>query len=144
MSQPLPATDVNRRLRLVRLKHANTVLVEISKVGNRTWANEAGDVCRLQVTIEGRVYFRDNNPHTPVIDLHSTAKGGNGFWPHFPYQGSEALLLRGLRDYVASGTRIYRTLLVPLVEGRFARGYTAADVAQIESRLKFVPIFMDS
>ena len=139
----LDRTELMRRSRLIRLKHANTVLVEISKVGNRTWANEAGDMCRLRITIDGRVHFRDHNPQTPSIDLHSTAKVANGFWPGFPYQGSEALLLRGLRDYVANGTKIYRTLLVPLVEGRFARGYTAADVAQIEGRLKFVPIFVE-
>ena len=42
----LDRTELMRRSRLIRLKHANTVLIEISKVGNRTWANEAGDVCR--------------------------------------------------------------------------------------------------
>lgn len=139
----LDRTELMRSSRLIRLKHANTVLVEISKVGNRTWANEAGDVCRLRITLDGRVHFRDHNPQTPTIDLHSTAKGANGFWPGFPYKGSEALLLRGLRDYVANSTKIYRTLLVPLVDGRLARGYTAADVAQIEGRLKFVPIFVE-
>ena len=49
----------------------------------------------------------------------------------------------GLRDYVALGTKIHRTLLVPLVNGRLARGYTADDVALIEDRLKFVPIFVE-
>ncbi|RUT30853.1 hypothetical protein WG29040_23220 [Pseudomonas sp. PAMC 29040] len=139
----LNRTELMRRSRLMRLKHANTVLVEISKVGSRTWANEAGDVCRLRITLDGRVHFCDHNPQTPTIDLHSTAKGANGFWPGFPYQGSEAFLLRGLRDYVANGTKIYRTLLVPLVEGRLARGYTPADLTQIEGRLKFVPIFVE-
>lgn len=140
----LAATELNRATRLVRLQHANAVLIEISKVGNNTWANEAGDVCRLRLTIAGRVYFRDHNPATPTIDLHSTAKGANGFWPGFPYKGSEAVLLRGLRDYVAKGTKIHRTLLVPLVNGRLARGYTADDVALIEDRLKFVPIFVET
>jgi hypothetical protein len=139
----LAATELNRATRLMRLQHANTVLIEISKVGNHTWANEAGDVCRLRLTIDGRVHFRDHNPETPTIDLHSTAKGANGFWLGFPYKGSEALVLRGLRDYVAKGTKIHRTLLVPLVNGRLARGYTAADVALIEDRLKFVPIFVE-
>jgi hypothetical protein len=139
----LAATELNRATRLMRLQHANAVLIEISKVGNHTWANEAGDVCRLRLTIDGRVHFRDHNPETPTIDLHSTAKGANGFWLGFPYKGSEALVLRGLRDYVAKGTKIHRTLLVPLVNGRLARGYTAADVALIEDRLKFVPIFVE-
>ena len=146
MSQPQKApapTDLKRSARLMRLKHANAVLVEISKVGNHTWANEAGDVCRLRLTIDGRVHFRDHNPETPTIDLHSTAKGAHGFWLGFPYKGSEALVLRGLRDYVAKGTKIHRTLLVPLVHGRLARGYTDADVALIEDRLKFVPIFVE-
>jgi len=139
----LAATELNRATRLVRLQHANAVLIEISKVGNHTWANEAGDVCRLRLTIDGRVHFRDHNPETPTIDLHSTAKGTHGFWLGFPYKGSEALVLRGLRDYVAKGTKIHRTLLVPLVNGRLARGYTADDVALIEDRLKFVPIFVE-
>lgn len=146
MSQPQKApapTDLKRSARLMRLKHANAVLVEISKVGNHTWANEAGDVCRLRLTVDGRVHFRDHDPETPTIDLHSTAKGANGFWLGFPYKGSEALVLRGLRDYVAKGTKIHRTLLVPLVNGRLARGYTDADVALIEDRLKFVPIFVE-
>lgn len=137
-------TELNRANRLMRLKHANTVLVEISKVGNHTWANEAGDVCRLRLTVDGRVHFRDHNPETPTIDLHSTAKGAHGFWLGFPYKGSEAVLLRGLRDYVARGTKIHSTLLVPLVNGRLARGYTANDVEQIKERLKFVPIFVES
>ncbi|WP_219097601.1 hypothetical protein [Pseudomonas sp. UMAB-40] len=140
----LTAAEVNRSARLMRLKYANAVLIEISKVGNHTWANEAGDVCRLRLTLDGRVHFRDHDPQTPTIDLHGTAKGANGFWPGFPYKGSEALLLRGLRDYVAKGTKIHRTLLVPLVNGRLARGYTPADVAQIEERLKFTPIFVES
>lgn len=140
----LAATELNRATRLMRLQHANAVLIEISKVGNHTWANEAGDVCRLRLTIDGRVHFRDHNPETPTIDLHSTAKGANGFWLGFPYKGSEALVLRGLRDYVAKGTKIHRTLLVPLVNGRLARGYTAGDVALIEDRLKFVPIFVET
>lgn len=140
----LAATELNRATRLVRLQHANAVLIEISKVGNHTWANEAGDVCRLRLTIDGRVHFRDHNPETPTIDLHSTAKGAHGFWLGFPYKGSEALVLRGLRDYVAKGTKIHRTLLVPLVNGRLARGYTADDVALIEDRLKFVPIFVET
>lgn len=139
----LAATELNRATRLMRLQHANAVLIEISKVGNHTWANEAGDVCRLRLTIDGRVFFRDHNPETPTIDLHRTAYGANGFWPGFPYKGSEAVLLRGLRDYVARGAKIHRTLLVPLVNGRLARGYTAADVALIEDRLKFVPIFVE-
>lgn len=140
----LATNELNRSTRLMRLKHANTVLTEISKVGNRTWANEAGAVCRLRLTVDGRVHFRDHNPQTPTIDLHSTAKGANGFWLGFPYKGSEALVLRGLRDYVANGTKIHRTLLVPLVNGRFAHGYTAEDVAKIEDRLKFVPVFVES
>lgn len=138
-----PAIDSRRALRLARLKHANAVLIEISKVGNNTWANEAGAVCRLQLTTDGRVHFRDHNPTTPTIDLHTTARGVHGFWPGFPYKGSEALLLRGLRDYVASGTKIHRTLLVPKVNGRLARGYTDADVAAIEYRLRFSPIFVE-
>lgn len=145
MSQPERTPEqpnIAQASRLVRLKHANTVLIEISKVGNRTWANQEGDVCRLRITVDGRVFFRDNNPETPNIDLHSTAKGAAGFWPGFPYKGSEALLLRGLRDYVAIGAKIHRTLLVPTVNGHLARGYTPADVAQIEERLKFLPIFV--
>lgn len=143
-SQKAPQmTDLARATRLMRLKHANAALVEISKVGNHTWANQTGDVCRLRLTIDGRVHFRDHNPATPTIDLHTTAKGANGFWPGFPYKGSEAVLLRGLRDYVAHGTRIYRTLLVPLVNGRLARGYTPEDVAHIEERLKFSPMFVE-
>lgn len=139
----LTASEVNRTARLMRLRYANAVLIEISKVGNRTWANEAGEVCRLRLTVDGHVHFRDHDPKTPTIDLHGTAKGANGFWPGFPYKGSEALLLRGLRDYVAKGTKIHRTLLVPLVNGRLARGYTPEDVAQIEERLKFTPIFVE-
>lgn len=140
----LAKTEFNRQARLMRLRHANAVLIEIAKVGNHTWANEAGEVCRLRLTLDGRVHFRDHDPQTPTIDLHSTAKAANGFWPGFPYKGSEAVLLRGLRDYVARGTKIHRTLLVPLVNGRLARGYTPADVAQIEDRLKFSPIFVES
>lgn len=146
MSQPeskLRAHQLHRETRLMRLRHANTVLAEIAKVGTKTWANAAGDVCRLRLTVDGRVHFRDHNPETPTIDLHSTAKGANGFWLGFPYKGSEAVVLRGLREYVSKGTKIHRTLLVPLVNGRLARGYTAADVALIEDRLKFVPVFVD-
>ena len=139
----LANAEINRLNRLMRLTHANAVLVEISRVGTRTWANETGDVCRLRLTIDGRVHFRDHNPETPTIDLHSNAKGTNGFWLGFPYKGSEAHLLRGLRDYVATGTKIHRTLLVPLVNGRLARGYTAEDVAHIQDQLKFVPIFVE-
>ena len=137
-----PVIDTQRATRLVRLKHANAVLVEISKVGTHTWANETGDVCRLRLTVDGRVHFRDHNPDTPTIDLHGTGRGSHGFWPGFPYRGSEATLLRGLRDYVATGVKIHRTLLVPLVNGRLARGYTPEDVAHIEERLKYSPIFV--
>jgi hypothetical protein len=146
MSQPESkprATNLHRETRLMRLRHANTVLAEIAKVGTKMWANTDGDLCRLRLTVDGRVHFRDHNPETPTIDLHSTAKGANGFWLGFPYKGSEAVVLRGLRDYVAHGTKIHRTLLVPLVNGRLARGYTAADVALIEDRLKFVPILVE-
>lgn len=146
MSQPeskLRATNPHRETRLMRLHHANTVLAEIARVGTKMWASADGDLCRLRLTVDGRVHFRDHNPETPTIDLHSTAKGAHGFWLGFPYKGSEAVVLRGLRDYVAHGTKIHRTLLVPLVNGRLARGYTAADVALIEDRLKFVPIFVE-
>ena len=89
------------------------------------------------------MHFRDHNPATPTIDLHSTAQGAAGFWPGFPYRGSEALLLRGLRDYVAKGIKIHKTLLVPRVNGRLARGYTPEDVAVIEERLRFSPMFIE-
>lgn len=136
--------DINRASRLARLRHANAALVEISKVGTHTWKNDAGDVARLRLTVDGRVHFRDHNPATPTIDLHSTAQGAAGFWPGFPYRGSEALLLRGLRDYVAKGIKIHKTLLVPKVNGRLARGYTPADVEVIQERLRFSPMFVES
>jgi hypothetical protein len=142
--KPTTAVDIRRASRLARLTHANAALVEISKVGTHTWKNEAGDVARLRLTVDGRVHFRDHNPATPTIDLHSTAQGAAGFWPGFPYRGSEALLLRGLRDYVAKGIKIHKTLLVPKVNGRLARGYTPADVAVIEDRLRFSPMFVES
>lgn len=135
--------DLQRQSRLVRLHHANTVLAEIAKVGTKMWASADGDVCRLRLTVDGRVHFRDHNPETPTIDLHSTAKAANGFWLGFPYKGSEAVVLRGLREYVTKGIKIHRTLLVPLVNGRLARGYTADDVALIADRLKFVPILVE-
>lgn len=144
-TQKLPIVeDISRASRLARLTHANAALVEISKVGTHTWKNDAGDVARLRLTIDGRVHFRDHNPATPTIDLHSTARGAAGFWPGFPYRGSEALLLRGLRDYVAKGIKIHKTLLVPKVNGRLARGYTPADVEVIEERLRFSPMFVES
>lgn len=142
--QHAPSVDIRRASRMARLTHANAALVEISKVGTHTWKNEAGDVARLRLTVDGRVHFRDHNPATPTIDLHSTAQGAAGFWPGFPYRGSEALLLRGLRDYVAKGTKIHKTLLVPKVNGRLARGYTPEDVAVIEERLRFSPMFVTS
>ena len=49
---PVPAPTDERARRLVRLKHANTVLSEISKVGTRQWAAEDGTLSRLQVTVD--------------------------------------------------------------------------------------------
>lgn len=137
-----PAMDDARSRRVVRLAHANAVLREIASVGSNLFKAHSGAVARLRVTTDGRVFFRDSNPDTPDINLHDKGNGPQSLWPNFPYLGSEALLLRGLRDYVTNGTKIHQTLIIPRVNGVLARAYTDADVSHIVERLRFVPILV--
>jgi hypothetical protein len=149
MNQPEIATpsrqpdDAARTRRLRRLAHANAVLSEIAQVGSKMWSGEDGAVARLQITVDGRVFYRDADPKVPAIDLQGSGVGAGGTWPFFPHRPTEAVLLRGLRDYVTGGVKIHRTLLVPRVNGHLARGYTQADLDHVAARLRFIPIFVE-
>lgn len=84
-----------------RIRHANAVIEEISKVGRRFfWSERHGHVSRFDATDAGRLYLLDKCTNERV---HLIADRP---WPTFTEGGTLRRLIEDLADYIRTGKAI--------------------------------------